>query len=592
MEERGTTDRNGALAAMQAGKMPEGLNLFDVALLGAVFAGGAFLRLWNLGGESLRLDEAQSIWQASHSLDFIRQYMIKNVHLPLHNSLLHLWMRLFGSSETAVRMLAAIPGMLALPALWLLAREFVSKRGALFAVLVGAVSPFAVWYSRENRMYSLLFLLAVLSHYFFLKIVRGNKARSYVLYGLVNVIGIYTHYFFILALLSQAVFFGAAWIATALKREAGWDEAVLARSIFVRLAAVAAFLLAAYAPWLYSLFKGYGSGSLAPILEEPSSFDMALSLFEFLFGHQPEAVASFLIALWPLAILIGFACLQRREPEKPEMWFLVLGTFLPVVLAYGASVFWQPLYLTRYLTVSSPLLYVLVAFILSELPWRRMLSLITVLALFFTLLVQQFHPSSPARENHRALALALAAQTDPRDIVVLSPPYLIYPFQYYWRGTAHVTTMPIWDKRKGAIPLPTPERLEKDAEIIKGNHRRIFLVAAQDLAGATQAKEHFDGSLTKLSKEQFSKNLWVHVYRAEYEATSTAPGLALDEAEGEGGGSDGVLTHEYIVKKGDTLSEIARRVYGSIWRFTDIAKKNKIPNPDLILPGQRIELPR
>ena len=568
-------------------------NLYDFLLLGAVCAVGAFLRLWNLGGESLRLDEAQSIWQASHSLDFIRQYMIKNVHLPLHNSLLHLWMRFFGSSETAVRSLAAIPGIVALPALWLLAREFVSRKWALFAVLVGAISPFAVWYSRENRMYSLLFLLAVFSHYFFIKILRENKIRGYILYALVGVIGIYTHYFFILALLSQAMFFGAGRIAAIFKKEAAQEHAAR-RSIFFRLTAVAVFLLAAYAPWLYSLMEGYGSGSLAPILEEPSSFNMVLSLFEFLFGHQPERVASFLIALWPLAILIGFAYLQRREPEKPGMWFLVIGTFLPVVLAYAASILWQPLYLTRYLTVSSPLLYVLVAYILSGLPWRQMLAAITVLALFFALLVQQFHPSSPAKENHRALAESLAAETDSRDIVVLAPPYLIYPFQYYWKGAARVTTMPIWDKRKGAIPLATPARLGQDAEIIKGSHRRIFLVVAQDLAGAVLAKEHFDRSLTKLSKEQFSKNLWVHVYKAEYEeATSTEP-LPREEENNKVTEKKSALppqSQEYIVKKGDTLSKIAERIYGSIWRFTDIAKQNKIPDPDFIFPGQRLALP-
>src|SRR3989338_809719 len=104
---------------------------------------GLILRAWNLGSESLRLDEAQSIWQASHSIEFIKEYMLKNVHLPLHNTLLHFWIEFFGTSEPAVRLLAVIPGMITLPFLYLLSKEiFREKRsfdyidsGFSFAVL-------------------------------------------------------------------------------------------------------------------------------------------------------------------------------------------------------------------------------------------------------------------------------------------------------------------------------------------------------------------------------------------------------------------------------------------------------------------------
>ncbi len=44
----------------------------------------------------------------------------------------------------------------------------------------------------------------------------------------------------------------------------------------------------------------------------------------------------------------------------------------------------------------------------------------------------------------------------------------------------------------------------------------------------------------------------------------------------------------YTVKSGDTLSAIGQR-FGVDWR--DIAKVNKIPNPDLIYPGQTFVIP-
>ncbi len=46
----------------------------------------------------------------------------------------------------------------------------------------------------------------------------------------------------------------------------------------------------------------------------------------------------------------------------------------------------------------------------------------------------------------------------------------------------------------------------------------------------------------------------------------------------------------YIVKVGDTLSKIARDTLGDITLWQDLAKHNKIANPNLIKVGQVINL--
>jgi nucleoid-associated protein YgaU len=50
----------------------------------------------------------------------------------------------------------------------------------------------------------------------------------------------------------------------------------------------------------------------------------------------------------------------------------------------------------------------------------------------------------------------------------------------------------------------------------------------------------------------------------------------------------------YTVKKGDSLSKIAKRVYGDAqqWRKIHEANRDTIANPDLIHPGQVLKLPR
>jgi nucleoid-associated protein YgaU len=47
----------------------------------------------------------------------------------------------------------------------------------------------------------------------------------------------------------------------------------------------------------------------------------------------------------------------------------------------------------------------------------------------------------------------------------------------------------------------------------------------------------------------------------------------------------------YTVKSGDTLSKIAKRFYGDINDYKQIAAANGIDNPDLIKVGQEIKLP-
>lgn len=63
-----------------------------------------------------------------------------------------------------------------------------------------------------------------------------------------------------------------------------------------------------------------------------------------------------------------------------------------------------------------------------------------------------------------------------------------------------------------------------------------------------------------------------------------------DQAARSGAATSG---RSYTVKAGDTLSRIAKEVYGdaSQWKKIHQANREAIPNPDLIHPGQELTLP-
>lgn len=53
-----------------------------------------------------------------------------------------------------------------------------------------------------------------------------------------------------------------------------------------------------------------------------------------------------------------------------------------------------------------------------------------------------------------------------------------------------------------------------------------------------------------------------------------------------------IIGNSYTVVRGDTLWDIAERAYGDGFRWGDIAKENKLANPDLIHSGNVFILPR
>lgn len=57
--------------------------------------------------------------------------------------------------------------------------------------------------------------------------------------------------------------------------------------------------------------------------------------------------------------------------------------------------------------------------------------------------------------------------------------------------------------------------------------------------------------------------------------------------------ADGTADGTYVVKSGDSLSKIAKHVYGDASRWPEIFEANKdtINDPDRIHPGQTLRLP-
>ncbi|MFU8885432.1 MAG: hypothetical protein ACNA8O_08245 [Cyanobacteriota bacterium] len=113
-----------------------------------------------LSGYSYWLDE---IYSVSASLDtwqeLYQRWILRDVHPPLYQILLKLWMLLLGSSETATRLLSFIFSLVTLSAFSFDAIAGKRWRRVTALLFIGA-SPFFAYYAQETRSYSLVLALS------------------------------------------------------------------------------------------------------------------------------------------------------------------------------------------------------------------------------------------------------------------------------------------------------------------------------------------------------------------------------------------------------------------------------------------------
>jgi mannosyltransferase len=460
---------------------PVVVGLVHLLSLGLVVLGARaeFLR------NSVRLDEAQSLWQTNHSYEALLGIIAEDVHVPLYHVLLRTWRLVLGPDVETARLLSLLFLLAAVPVFYLVARKVLSTRWALFALVVFSCSPFLQWYGSEARMYSMLVFVTLVSQYFFLTLVATDRAAAWVGYAAAAVVGVYVHYFFVFVLVAQGLFLLALWSR-------------LPRRAFVRLTGVAVLVAAAFLPWfLYFRASGSASGT-RPNLPAPSSIDYANVYSQFLFGFQSDAINTAVLQTWPLLVLAALASVRVGARLDRATGYLVAAAFVPVLLAFVVSHLVTPFFLTRYMIAALPAFLLLVITFVSSLtrPVARGLAAALLTATVLGTGVQAANPETPVEEDYRTAAELAEDGARPQDLVVLSSPFTVYPFEYYYDGAARVTTLPVWD-REGGIPPFDSARLPEDVASLAEKHQYVYLLLSYDQGYEEEVFQYFERSFER-----------------------------------------------------------------------------------------------
>lgn len=292
-------------------------------LLGAIVVVAAALRFLRLDAD-LWLDEITPVLSYGDMplLPVVTSYIGSNNHL-LNTLLLKLSLALFGSHEWAVRLPAALFGVLTIPAMYWVSRLAMTRAGSLCAALLLAVSYHHVFFSQNARGYAAYLLFSLLASGCLVRALQEDRARYWVLY-------VATMFLDFASLLTSGFVFAAHILVAALALVVVWRGGSSPWPLARRLAAVfsvtAALVLTLYVtilPQLYAYTKTVYSDPATGFSPLAAEFwtDIARGLSA---GLGPTV----LIAAIPMVLIgaAGFAVLLRRQ------WALVLALLLPGIL--------------------------------------------------------------------------------------------------------------------------------------------------------------------------------------------------------------------------------------------------------------------
>lgn len=485
---------------------------------------GFIFNLHAIFSQSIRLDESQSIWVAAKSISAILKTDAQDVHVPLYTIVLHFWIQLFGDNIVVVRFLSLLFYLLTLPFLYLVAKDSSSKSTAVLTLLLFGLSPFISWYSGEARMYTLFTLTVSANHLFFLRMLRSEGNQGKLGYLLSSLFGVFTHYFFLFLLMSQFIY---VTITTVFQRfryireqKTAFIFNTIRRNNFLsKYILLLGGLFFIFVPWLFYVITLGSASNTQPLLPRPTSFNFLQLFVNFIFGFQNQKLQSILISLWPLSAASLFLIFTKRyHVNIRNTYYFLAVTFLPIIIVFFVS-FVKPIFLSRYLILTSPTLFFILALIVRKLSSRLAPFTAVLLAIFMisTSIYQNNSHTTPVREDYKAVTADLNKKVSPQDIVVTSVPFIIYPIEYYYDGLARIETMPKWNRyREGAMPAFSDKTMKTQINEYKKSYIYLYLVLSYDQGYEQNIRKYLDSNYALIGKKEYASSIELRVYKLRY----------------------------------------------------------------------------
>jgi uncharacterized membrane protein len=385
-----------------------------------ILALGLALRLFQIGADGFWVDEL-GVAQAALAPSLADALKVAQGHvmaMPL-DYVLAWGMGRFSNNEGWLRLPEAIWGTLTLAAAYVLYRDQIGHRAALWGMLILALSPMLIRYSQELRFYAPLIFFYTASTAIGLKAARDNSLRLWLAFTLTTILGIFFHLYVAFAFVNVAFFF----VAQPSKEK---------RSL---LPLTASFLLIFASAALAVAQFGNLAGEHSTLFAYETLIQVIGSGLGFLppFHAQPTAFAFGVILL-----ILTFVGLWRLHKQKP----LALALLVQVVIIIGLDM-WRGYFASaRQLLLLLPLVTMFAAGGMDALiesidrsepqkPHIRLpmyLAIFTLLAAALLVLIPYYMVE---KTPTRAVLAILEKSWHPGQQIWIAPPYNLKVYSHY-----------------------------------------------------------------------------------------------------------------------------------------------------------------
>jgi mannosyltransferase len=279
----------------------------DLLLVGAFMALAALLRFYGLGHQGFWFDEGNTALEVKFTpgemITLLKHYESTP---PLYYSVAWVWARVFGDTETGLRSLSALLGVLTVPVAYGAARKLVSTRAGVIAAALVAFNPYLIWYSQEARAYSLIVLLTGLTVLAFAYARIDPSPRVMVAWIAACALALATEYYAVLLIAPEAL-----WLLHLHRRR---------RSVWSSIGV----LLLWSAPLLWFAVSQNATGHASWIAPIPLGARLGQVIPQFLVGYGAPAL-TVLQRLAEATALIALVALFTRSDPRQRSGALLAG---------------------------------------------------------------------------------------------------------------------------------------------------------------------------------------------------------------------------------------------------------------------------
>lgn len=407
-----------------------GRNRYLYILILIIFV-GIFLRIYNLGKQSIWLDEAGAYLRAQRTVSELWSGQIKESNPPLYDILFHFYLKATAKKdEFSVRLFPAIFGILFIPLVFIAGRHIFNRKVGLFCALLAAVSPYHIYYSQDAKMYTFFSALSLISFFLYYLSLEKNKIIYWAGYSVATISLIYSHNYGILLFLGQIAIYAFFYRKYPKNLFRVFLSQLIIISTFIpRISYLYYQLSIDQNPWI-----------LAP---KPVDFFTTFMHFSLLSWHMPltRNVIILLAVILPIyAFLLGMAIFARDKVADNNKYFsnydktvfLSCYLFIPLLLAFSLS-FVQPIYLAgRYDMSVFPAFCLMIGFGWGKIKKRGLRNTLLAIIVISSFLYLPNYYSVFIKSNDRVIADYIQKNMDKEDVLIFTDSSLP-PFRYYWK---------------------------------------------------------------------------------------------------------------------------------------------------------------